>query len=499
MQVTRGGGGQADQLGDGGSVAENALWAVFVHEFGHQMGMDHEGFWPNSFCPIYTSLMSYAYSYGLEDDYNKIHYSDGKLKNYVLNETDLDETIPIPYDQVKFLEKGPYRFRLKAAGSNTLIDWNWNGIMGEKHVRADINYAYATNAGVRDSAGKTQTAPWLLTHEGQAYVLYGEHDFPPDRATDPSVSLDKPGRLIIKQLKKPFEWLPPVMIESGGLIGDPVGVSFQKKIVVVYQTRQGVMMRKLGLSEISLPVILDPEPNLVPTIGDYQGKLFVFLTNPKTGMVTYKVIDNTGKIIKSNILEASSTNPVGMCTNTITGEAVLALAQNQDASRPNRWQIRKYRLESNKLKETGLEWVDGEKGQSRGVGRLTVLFDSSPNVGKQGRVLIFGKGMTDANTPWACTYVAQQIADKTVNNGWLVKRFYDEWTQTRSAPAAAWFKDDIIWAYRWVDGGQGDSDNILHVGYRALGIDTKPMGDHDDLTFFRTWGIRNSIMYLNNP
>jgi hypothetical protein len=104
--------------------------------------------------------------------------------------------------------------------------------------------------------------------------------------------------------------------------------------------------------------------------------------------------------------------------------------------------------------------------------------------------------MTSAQSPWACTYVAEQIADKSVKGGWLVKRYYDEWTQTRSAPAAAWFKGDIIWAYRWVDGGQGSTDNNLHVAYKAMGIDDAPMGDHDDISYFRDFGIRNSIIYL---
>ncbi|PNA16519.1 hypothetical protein C1X78_26140, partial [Pseudomonas sp. MPR-R1B] len=88
----------------------------------------------------------------------------------VLKETDLDETIPLPYEKVKFLEKAPYHFRLKPNGKTTLIDWNWNGIFGEKHIRADINYSYSTNAGRRDEVGKTKTAPWLFVHRGRAFV-----------------------------------------------------------------------------------------------------------------------------------------------------------------------------------------------------------------------------------------------------------------------------------------------------------------------------------------
>ena len=82
-----------------------------------------------------------------------------------------------------------------------------------------------------------------------------------------------------------------------------------------------------------------------------------------------------------------------------------------------------------------MDWIDGEKGGSRGTGRLTVLFDPSKDASPKGRIYLFGKGLTSKESPWSCTYVAHQVADKTVNGGWMVKRFYDEWTQTRSAPA----------------------------------------------------------------
>jgi len=499
MQVTPGGGGQADQLGDGGTCGEGALWAVFIHEFGHQMGMDHEGFWPNFLCPTYTSLMNYAYSYGFEDDGNKIHYSTGSLKDYVLRETDLDETIPLPYDKVKFLEKGPYRFRLKASGENTLIDWNWNGVFGEKHVRADVNYSYSTNAGRRDDVGKSMTAPWLFTHQGKAFVLYGAHDYASDPKVDPSASSERPCRLLMRQLKKPFEWEAPVTLEVGGVTGDPVAASFGGKVWTFFQTNQGVMQRRLSITskgiEMTTTVLVSADKNQVPTVGVHDGRLFLFLTAPD-GKVTYRSLDASGVWSKDLLLDQPSTNPVGLCSDTLTGEAILGMAQNQDKDRTHRWQIRRYRFTGGSLKPTSMEWIEGEKGGSRGVGRITVLFQQT---GKLGRVLLYAKGLTSPTSPWACTYVAEQIADKTVRGGWLVKRYYDEWTQSRSAPAAAWFKRDVIWSYRWVDGGQGATDNNLHVGYRALGIEDAPMGDHDDITYFRTFGIRNSILSLGSP
>jgi len=494
MQVTNGGGGQADQLGDGGGCGSNALWAVFLHEFGHQIGMDHNGFWEPAFCPIYRSLMNYAYSYSLEDDYNKIGYSNGQLASYVLRETDLDEVIPLPYDQVKFLEKGPYHFRLKPNGKTTLIDWNWNGIFGEHHIRADINYSYATSAGRRDEVDKTNCAPWLVVHKGEAYVLYGKPNKAGDGKTDPTISLNNPGTLYIRKLVEPFKWEAAEKI-ADNLTGDPVAASHNGYIVVIYPTSRGIMKKTLGVA--SDPEVVSTNPALVPTVGTSGRRLYVFLWDPTDKSVIYRSMVK-GQWDAEQVLPEKSTIPVGFTVDPIHKQVVLGMAQDQDGGRTSRWQIRHCVDNDGELVEKTMEWVEGDKGGSRGSSRCTLLFDSSRDAGPEGRVLFYAQGLTSDKSPWACAYVAQQIADKTVRGGWLVKRFYDEWTQTRSAPAAVFYKDDIMYAYRWVDGGQGTTDNNLHVGYKASGIDSAPMGDHDDISYFRDFGIRHSIIYLAN-
>ncbi len=59
------------------------------------------------------------------------------------------------------------------------------------------------------------------------------------------------------------------------------------------------------------------------------------------------------------------------------------------------------------------------------------------------------------------------------------------------------FGGDILYSYRWVDVGQGDSDNQLQVAYRGSGIGLEPMGDFDDLSYMHDFGIKHSILYLN--
>ncbi|HSI72371.1 MAG TPA: hypothetical protein VK934_04280, partial [Fimbriimonas sp.] len=182
--------------------------------------------------------------------------------------------------------------------------------------------------------------------------------------------------------------------------------------------------------------------------------------------------------------------------DTLKGQLIVGLTQDQDKDRPSRWQIRRYTMSGDSLMERQKEWIEGEKGGSRGSSRPVVLFDPSKDWGPDGRVYYFALGTLSPQSPWSCAYVSHTIGDKTVGGGWRTKRYYDEWTQSRSAPAAAWFGDDIIYAYRWVDGGQTGRDNLLHVAYRGSGIEDVPMGDFNDIAFMRDKGIRYSIMYL---
>lgn len=499
MQIGPGGGGQADQLGDGGGVGENAMWAVFVHEFGHQMGMDHEGFWPSSFCPIYSSLMNYAYSYGYNDDYNQIHYSDGRLVGYTLRESDLDETIPLPYDKVKFLEKGPYRFRLKPHGNSTLIDWNWNGVFGEKHIRADINYSYASSAGTRQDIGKSQTAPYVLVHQGKAFVLSGQNDITPKADEDPSLSDAKPGRLLLREMVKPKKWSEPKVVQPSGMTGDPVGVSFDGKIWVFFPTLKGVSYRTVMPGDKAPVTAAATEiahtEGTVPSVGTWHGKLLIFFWDKKTGELQYQFAEPGGKWSERIDLPVKSANPVGFCTDTIRDELVLGLTQTQGKDLTHRWQIRRFTVSGGRLIPTQSSWIGGTSGP-RGVGRISLLFDSSRDAGPQGRLYFWCLGLTSSTS---CVYVAHQVADPSVGGGWLVKRYYDEWTQSRSAPAVTWFNNDILYAYRWAEGPTSPGDGTLHVAYRGLGIDPGAMGDHNDLAFLRNWGIPNSILTLGRP
>ncbi len=495
MQITPWGGGQADQLGDGGGCGGGgwALYATFIHEFGHQLGLPHEGFFGAAWCPTYFSLMNYAYSYTFEGDIKKVQYSDGRLAGYTMKETDLSEIIPLPYEKIKFLSQAPYHYRLKENGPNTLIDWNWNGVFGEEHIRADINYSYSTSAGTRDEVGKTHSAPWLFTHRNRAYALLTKHEFPADVKTDPTLSAEKPGALLFKRLIEPTKWEPEVVVEKEGVTGDPVAISYGKKILFAYPSEAGVTTRWFDGKSMSEPRVVETSRRM-PALAVFKGRLLLSLWDPATQRSTYRWWsgDSFGKAHLFNFL---SKVPLGMAENTLTGQLIVGLSQDQ-TDKPSRWQVRQYALSGDSLFEKKKEWIEGEAGGSRGSSRPVVLFDPSKDWGPEGRIYYFALGAISKEAPWSCAYVAHTIGDKTVSNGWRVKRYYDEWTQSRSAPAVAWYGDDMLYAYRWIDGGQTASDNRFHLGYRGSGIEDVPMGDFNDLAFMKDFGIRYSILYM---
>jgi hypothetical protein len=390
-------------------------------------------------------------------------------------------------------------------------------VFGEQHVRADINYAYSTTAGRRDEVGKTQCAPWTFIHEKEGFVLYGQQSVKPDGKTDPSLLPDKSGWLLLRRLIKPFTWGEPIKIVNEGVTGDPVAISYRGEIVVAYPSVKGTAVTWLKLAADRVAhseTILIDDGKAAPSLGVYKGRLYLLEWDPTGGAIRYRSLiaghafSKPGVLVNAGASPAAltSTVPVSMAVDPIHDEVILGVAENQDAQRPDRWALRRFKIGSagefvatggvGAKPEGNREWIEGEKGGARGGSRCIVLFDDKGVTGMKGRILYFGRGGVSDKAPWACEYVAQSVADKTVGSGWMVKRYYDEWTCSRSAPAAAWFNGDILYAYRWVDGSQGERDNVLHVSYNGTGIESVPMGDFDDIGYIRDFGMRSSILYL---
>lgn len=168
MQITPGGGGQAGLTGDMGGCG--AHHAAFAHELGHQLSLTHEGDSAPAWCPLYPSMMNYAFNYALGGDPAAIGFSDGKFSAVELNESALVERLPFKYEDLKYLAAPPFRFTLKPDGDGTLIDWNHNGVFDSGTVKADINYGGSTYCGTRHIVEVVGGAP-ALAYVGPTCVL----------------------------------------------------------------------------------------------------------------------------------------------------------------------------------------------------------------------------------------------------------------------------------------------------------------------------------------
>ncbi|MCX7799874.1 MAG: hypothetical protein N2109_05975 [Fimbriimonadales bacterium] len=490
MQLTAGGGGQSGMLDDGGGCGggEGTLWATFAHELGHQVGLDHSGFWQPAWCPIYPSLMNYAYAYGFEDSRDRIQFSRGELGNLVLRETALDEVLPLPLEKVAFLAKGPYRFNLKADGERTLIDWNWNGVFGERRVRADVNYGYSTSAGVRQHVGKAAGSPWLITRGKNAWMLALQ--------TSP-LDGTQPGVIGLRRLGEGRRWSEPLAVAAGA-IGDPAGVAAEGKLLIVFPTANGpqwLWLKESG-EAIGAPRPMGGDADDVPTVALVKGRVFAALWSASSKEATLWTLDGSWRRLPGGSLKSNS--PVTLCEDTRAGHLLLGFLADLGGQLQGRWAVQRWMLQrSGALVQGPTVFVEGERGGARGVGRPTILFDGSKAAGREGRIYFFGRGGEWGNERSVC-FVAHQIADRNKSDGWLVKMLYDEWTTSRSSPHAAWWDGDILYAYRWAD-DRPERDGEIHVGYRGTGIEEEPMGDFDDIGFVKSFGLRHSILYLGAP
>ena len=88
--------------------------------------------------------------------------------------------------------------------------------------------------------------------------------------------------------------------------------------------------------------------------------------------------------------------------------------------------------------------------------------------------------------------IAQTIAYKDVNDGWLRWRYYDEWTNTRSGIAACWHDNDIVLATTWASGTAG-GDGGVFCAYNGTAIGNADMGDFDDISLMADYGMARSI------
>src|SRR5678815_653890 len=120
---------------------------------------------------------SYAFNYSYDGDGEKTRFSDGSLRELVLDEHALHERLPVAFDKVRYLMSGPFRFTVQARGEHeTWIDWNHDGVENEGTVSADVNYGGSTYAGTRRDVGFVSAGPALALIDGVIVLCSVDRD-----------------------------------------------------------------------------------------------------------------------------------------------------------------------------------------------------------------------------------------------------------------------------------------------------------------------------------
>jgi len=478
------GGGQSSQMGDRGGCGWHAFYATFIHEFGHQLGLDHNGFW-SGWSPTYKSLMNYSYSY-----HHPISYSRGILRGLVLRQDDLSEVLPYKIKYVRFLGDGPYKFKLKEDGDNTLIDWNRNGVFDKERVKARITDSYSVDTGPTLEGGLTVTAP-LVTACGKKDLLlfYGKEK-------EAGADGKKPVALMMASFKPVDQFGDAEEIDPAGITGDPRAASDGKSVWLFYATENGTLYRqvvKVGDKWRALEAKLMPD-----TVGTqvepcfFNGKLHVFLWSSRDKDIEYTILSN-GVWSERKSLGVISNVPVGAGVDTVKNQIILACAKD-DGEWPNRWDLRYFAADaSGTLTQTQMRRTMGDKGWARGDTQPNIIFETGKDAGPEGRIhMIFGSARNAEKI--GGIWVVEEIGDKSIDGGWVLKRHGNEWVNSLNGPTATWFNDDIVTAYRWYGDAGINRDNDLHVNFHCLGINHEPMGDFDDITFIDTVGVQHSVL-----
>lgn len=499
MQVTPWGGGQSSETGDMGGCGNN--WAVFAHELGHQVSLSHTGDSSPGWCPLYPSLMNYAYSYSFDGDHDRPHFSSGEFRGLMLDERHLIEKLPFAYERVEFLANHPFRFTLKDnGGGTTLIDWNHNGSFDEGEVTADVNYGGSTQAGERKTHALTGSSPSLAYIAGKCFIAAATH---------------KQTAIAVKMCKGGEEWGPERECSSSSSRFDPVLIGGDDYGVLLVRKFDGWAVTSVKPSEKADegPVIdkLRPLGGLMAMdlSGIRIGERVLLIARHDDHSLEWRWLDGASgekpALSEARRLELTSMVPVGLAVNPAeslngSGATVTVVSSARDEKRgPFCMRVSSLRISGDEVTETPAEWTSGE-GRCHCTSRPVAVYPYVSTASGQAAVAtpltIFHTGWTDGNGTWT-GWRTIRVGNKALNDGWLTCQLYDEWTRSRAALGFADGAQGAYYAFRWDPGDHHDwKINTMFVARGGYGIDEAPMRDFDDGAKIGLWGIRHSILTM---
>ena len=474
MIAYNGGGGQSGELADAGGFGAHAFYATFLHEFGHQVGLTHAGGPLPAGCPTYTSLMNYDYSYGYNEDGAAIHYSDGRFADLVLNETQLAERVPRPLDQLSFLAKAPHRFRLRADGEATWVDWNRNGVEDAAPVRADITDVYGVDGGFRHVVGETIAGPALAGHGGDVLLFATQHD----------------GRVAWRRCLGEGQWSEPVALALQPS-GDLAAASAGGDLFLFAPAGGSVVALRApdaaGLAAAPALVLPDSAACQASAV-ILGGRAHVLLWKEVEAPLRWSAWDGAGFGPPVELPGLRADAPAGAAEDPSTGELVVGSSFTEGERRG--WRLSRFRAQGGGWQACGSEVVGGPGSGWYGNSRPVLLFEPETLVDGRPRLHFIAAGV---HAPSACFYEAITIGDRAQAEGWRLRRYYDEWTTTKSPVAACWRAGDLMLAFRWHGDVHGDEDDRLLVSHRGLGIAAADMRDFDDIRAIAELGLARSL------
>jgi hypothetical protein len=477
MQVTPWGGGQSRETGDMGGSGNG--WAVFAHEFGHQLSLSHTGDCAPAWCPLYPSLMNYAFSYSFDGDGNAVHFSNGDFRETALDEHRLREKLPYPYETVKYLANRPYRFTLKDNGDGTtLIDWNQNGVFDEGEVEADVNYGGSTYCGTRREHEAIGSAP-CLAYVGQTCALVAA-----DQTKD---------HLWIKIYQGDEKWSEKRDVPGSGTERDPVLVGGKDDGLVFHHHLYGWHVTRFTATEVGAAAKIADLPTGEMNACRVGDRVLIVSRHDDDTLeyrwLTFKDNDFTKPVVSAATkLETRSLVTPGLGVEPGDGRVVLvtSLANSRGANFCMR--VTWLKPQGDRLWEQEMKWTRGEGSGNGCCSRPVVAFTDA------GQLNIFHHGGPDGNSQMIA-YRTSRVANEKLDEGWLTCKLYDEWTRSRVPVGFANGPQGAIYAYRWDAGGA--HVNWLATAHNGWGIDAEPMRDFDDGAKISRWGIRHSILNIN--
>lgn len=471
-----GGGGQANRP-DWAGTGYN--WFTIAHEVGHQLGLPHNPIGFRLGSPIHTSLMNYDYSYQLDGEPEKVHFSPGTFESLALDESDLDEVLPFPAASLSFLSKRPHYFAIKAIDAkSTSVDWNRNGVHSEKNVRANINDGYSVELSSNIKSTKIFGAPVLVSN-GPSLFLVGTKN---GKADLTAPTLESPAAVALFSIEKD-KCVELPAFEAPLATGDLSAVMKGQVMDLAYSTKTGWARVTLRVSKGSVSVVdvVTHSERVSPTLVATPNGIVTLLRDVGTGAVFVLTADGLAST------SVSSTHQVGGVWNS--KKKAVAIAYTEDFEK-QKGRIRVGLLKGSSVVDSVL--VGGEKSPALTSNRPILLFDASQAGGPNGAYKVIVKGGYPDPHQAGLNYMCRQIGTGT---GWWIKMLGNEWAFSRSVGSATEHNGDLAYAYRWHGGPE---DNMTWISMRASGIEKGVITDVNEVKYIFEQGLRNSLNNVRN-